>query len=254
MGVQKVHPVQRGQTLVSVVSSVATRGGNTSQLTQHAMAALINASHEPSACAAIGSVATKPLLDLLCTNSDAELNERTAMLISRCARSPAGISTLSTPASLQKLLEGCKKPGLPRRHAASALAIILSRSQSDPTLCEALLNVIERHNGVAVLTDPCVLPRKEAGYRESAGNIVTCGNAFTGLIVCCRHAGLVKQMGKVGIIPIVIMALKTLPDGVARKNVGKLIGRIVKADSKLLEEFKSLHGMEVLLQLGSKLV
>lgn len=252
---QKVHPIKRDQTLVSVVVGLATRRGNTANLTQHAMATLINASFEPSICTAISSVATEPLLELLTTNNNTEIKERTAMLLSRCARSPAGTSTLSTAGALQKLLEACKNPGLPlRRHVSSTLAIILSRSQSDPTLREALLNVMERHGGVGILTDPCVLPREEAGYRESAGNIVTCGNAFTALIVCCSRAALIQQMSKVGIVPIVITALKTLPDGLARKNVAKLIGRIVRADSKLLEEFKTLHGMEVLMQLGSKLM
>jgi len=251
---QKVHPIERGQSLVSVIASLATRRGNTTELTQHAMAALINGSLEPSICAAISSVATGPLLDLLSTNDDADLNERTAMLLSRCARSPAGITTLSTTGSLQKLLEACKKKGLLLRHVSSALAIILSHSQSDPALCEELLNVMERHNGVGVLTDPSVLPREEAGYRQSAGNIVTCGNAFTALIVCCKRAKLIQGMAKIGIIPIVITALKTLQDGPARKNVGKLIGRLVQADAKLLEDFKRLHGMEVLMQLGNTLV
>ena len=113
---------------------------------------------------------------------------------------------------------------------------------------------MEGHNGVGVLTDPCVLPREEAGYRQSAGNIITCGNAFSALIVCCKSVVLIQKMAKVGIIPILITALKTLPDGLARKNVGKLIGRVVQGDAKLLEEFKRLHGMDVLMQLGSKLV
>ena len=251
---QKVHPITRGLTFVSVLVSVATRRGNTTQLTQHAMAALINASLEPSTCAAISTVATEPLLDMFATTKDTDLNERTAMLLSRCARSPAGISILSKPGSLQKLLEACKQSVSLCRHVSSAVAIILSRSQSDSSLCEALLNVMEGHNGVGVLTDPCVLPREEAGYRQSAGNIITCGNAFSALIVCCKSAVLIQKMAKVGIIPILITALKTLPDGLARKNVGKLIGRVVQGDAKLLEEFKRLHGMDVLMQLGSKLV
>ena len=254
LSTQKVHPIARSQTVASVLVSVATRRGNTAQLTQHAMAALINASHEPSACAAISSVATEALLDMLSATKDVNLNERIAMLLSRCARSPAGISNLSNPDSLQKLLEACKQSRSLCRQVSSAVAIILSRSQSNSSLCEALLGVMERHDGIGMLTDPCVLPREEAGYRQSAGNIVTCGNAFSALIVCCKSTVLIQKMAKVRIIPIVITALKTLPDGLARKNVGKLIGRVVQADAKLLEEFKRLHGMEVLMQLGSKLV
>jgi hypothetical protein len=177
-----------------------------------------------------------------------------AFLLARCCRVSSGSAKLAEPAILKKLLCTCNSldqnsgAHTIKRHIVTVIAISLKvGNKSD------LQKVVLDHRGIDLLI--AVLPKTELGYRKTSGNIVTAGNAFSALIACAQDANgpLAKKMADLGVIPILIEAVKSLDDGTARKNAATLIAKLAQ-NPQYRKIITDLHGMEVLMRLGNRLL
>mmetsp|Transcript_28183 Transcript_28183/g.45287 ORF Transcript_28183/g.45287 Transcript_28183/m.45287 type:complete len:840 (-) Transcript_28183:118-2637(-) len=186
------------------------------------------------------------------TCENVQVRERSAALLSRLLTDPKHGKRVVTdvlnqdPKFLSKLKGIIEKPSSPdlMEHSIRSIAVLLKYATENSQL---------------ELLEPLTSYLEACGRSIQAGDIsspITLTNLVQCFVQLATHSANIakKPVFAKKIIPALIKLIQYTEDGPVRKNAAVAIAKLAKTSAKNMETIRSLRGMEMLMELGDRLV